>query len=313
MKCPHCNQEHPDGFQFCPATGQKINFLKACSNENCPDYGKNILPQDSMFCPRCGRKLDSIETEPRGNVKNFTINGASFKMIKVEAGTFDMGDNENSDAPTHKVTLTRDYYIGETVVTNELVLAVLTDASVTSELKDIDSDEAKKYMEEMKSNPNSPFVNINWYEAKRIIRLMKKITGEKFDLPTEAEWEYAARGGNKSEDYIFSGSDDLDDVAWYIDNSDDEMQDVADKEPNELGIYDMSGLVGEWCSDWYDEDYYDVSPLNNPKGPKEGYHKVIRGGSISLDDECSTCWRGDHNPDDEHPEIGFRLVLRCRK
>lgn len=314
MKCPHCNQEHPDGFQFCPTTGQKINALKACSNKGCPDFGKNILPVDSMFCPRCGSKLEGTIDNPDGNEKIFTINGVSFKMIKVVGGTFDMGDGENSDAPTHEVTLTRDYYIGETVVTNELALAVLTDDGVESEIEDefgsYYDDDVK---EEMEDNPEFPFVNINWHEAKWFIRLLKKITGEKFDLPTEAEWEFAARGGNKSENYLYSGSDDLDDVAWYNDNSDNEMQDVAGKDANELGIYDMSGLVGEWCSDWYDEDYYDDSPSNNPKGPKDGEHKVIRGGSINLEEECGTCWRGDHDPDDYDTEIGIRLVLRIRK
>ena len=312
MKCPHCNQDHPDGFQFCPTTGQKINALKACTNPNCPDKEKYILPMDSMYCPRCGSKLDGIEGND--NERVFNVNGVSFKMIKVEGGTFDMGDDENSDSPSHEVNITRDYYIGETVVTNELALAVLSDESVSSEVEDTFInyyDEDVK--EEMEDNPDYPFVNINWHEAKAFVRLLKKITGEKFDLPTEAEWEFAAQGGNKSENYLYSGSDDLDDVAWYNDNSDNEMQEVAGKDPNELGIYDMSGLVGEWCSDWYDEDYYDNSPSNNPKGPKDGDHKVIRGGSINLDEECGTRWRSDYDPDYFDTEIGIRLVLRVRK
>ena len=234
-------------------------------------------------------------------------------MIKVEAGSFLMGDDENIDAPSHEVSITHDYYIGKTVVTNELALAILTDKNVVSEVEDefgcLDEDD----IDEMEDNPNLPLVNVSWNNAKSLIRILKKITGENFNLPTEAEWEFAARGGNKSENYSFSGSDDLDDVAWYAENSDFELQEVASKEPNELGICDMSGLIGEWCSDWYDEDYYDNSPKNNPRGPKKGDTKVIRGGSISLEDECGVCWRGDHNPYRDHDEIGFRFVFRVRK
>lgn len=317
MKCPYCKQEHPNGYKFCPNTGHVIEpqFI-ACTNEQCVGFGKYELLPDSKFCPRCGSLINASsanKTEGKDDVITFSVNGASFSMIKVEAGSFDMGDDYNQDAPSHPVTITHDYYIGKTVVTNELALAILSDRNVKGEVEE-EFGEANDFLEEIEDdNPDFPFVNLNWYNAKFLIRLLKKITGEKFDLPTEAEWEFAARGGNKSDNYQFSGSDDLDDVAWYNDNSDFELQEVAGKEPNELGIYDMSGLVGEWCSDWYDEDFYENSPKNNPRGPKNGDSKVIRGGSISLWDECGVCWRGDHNPYDEHDEIGFRFVLRVRK
>ena len=319
MNCPYCNQEHPDGYKFCPNTGKAIdNQFNACTNEKCPDFGKYILPLDSKFCPKCGSPIKASEqiytTTNRGDdTIIFKVNGVSFSMIKVEAGSFLMGDDENIDAPSHEVSITHDYYIGKTVVTNELALAILTDKNVVSEVEDefgcLDEDD----IDEMEDNPNLPLVNVSWNNAKSLIRILKKITGENFNLPTEAEWEFAARGGNKSENYSFSGSDDLDDVAWYAENSDFELQEVASKEPNELGIYDMSGLIGEWCSDWYDEDYYDNSPKNNPRGPKKGDTKVIRGGSISLEDDCGVCWRGDHNPYRDHDEIGFRFVFRVRK
>ena len=243
MKCPHCNQEHPDGFLFCPVTGQKLDTLKACNNPECSNYGKHILPLDSRFCPDCGSKLDDA-ADAENEVREFTVNGVSFTMVKVDGGTFTMGatPEQGSDAygdqkPAHQVKLS-DYYIGETEVTQELWQAVM--GSNPSNFK----------------GSNLPVEEVSWND------------GQKFRLPTEAEWEYAARGGAKSRGYKYSGSNNIGDVAWYIDNSGFKTHSVKTKSPNELGLYDMSGNVWEWCQDWYDS--YGSSAQTNPTGASSG-------------------------------------------
>ncbi len=135
-----------------------------------------------------------------------------------------------------------------------------------------------------------------------------------YRLPTEAEWEYAARGGKKSHGYKFSGSNSFDDVAWFIDNSGDETHDVGTKQPNELGIYDMNGNVWEWCWDWFASDYYSSSPQDNPRGPDSGFHRVVRGGSCHnyAYRLISLSHRGDLNPDHTDYIFGFR-ILRAKK
>jgi formylglycine-generating enzyme required for sulfatase activity len=127
-------------------------------------------------------------------------------------------------------------------------------------------------------------------------------------LPTEAEWEYAARGGNKSKGYRYSGSNDIDAVGWYDDNSGGKTHPVAQKQPNELGLYDMSGNVWEWCSDWYSDSYYRSSPKNDPQGPNSGKYRVLRGGRRDgSDDGCRVANRNGYYPD--RRGLGFRLVL----
>ena len=126
MKCPYCNQDHPNGYKFCPNTGKAIdNQFNACTNEDCPDFGKYVLPLDSKFCPKCGSPIKNsaqiyTTTTIGEDTITFKVNGVSFSMIKVEAGSFYMADDENTDAPSHEVNLTHEYYIGKTVVTNEI-------------------------------------------------------------------------------------------------------------------------------------------------------------------------------------------------
>ena len=293
MKCPYCGQEHPDNFQFCPVTGKKLESLKACTNKRCPDYGKYILPLDSRFCPTCGAK---IEEEKDSSERTFTINGVSFDMVLVEAGTFPMGatsemeDPGDDEKPVHQVTLTNDYYIGKTEVTQALWKAVIG------------------------SNPsffegdNKPVESVSWDDCQEFISKLNTATGKNFRLPTEAEWEFADRGGNKSNHYQYSGSDNIDDVAWYDDNSGDETHDVASKQPNELGIYDMSGNVWEWCSDWYGG--YSSKSQTNPKGPGSGSNRVRRGGSWGYFARlCRSSCRFDYGPDAGCYFLGLRLAL----
>lgn len=136
---------------------------------------------------------------------------------------------------------------------------------------------------------------------------MNTLTGRSFRLPTEAEWEFAARGGNASEGYTYSGSNTVGDVAWYGSYSSSKTHEVATKAPNELGIYDMRGNVWEWCQDWYGS--YSSSAQTNPTGPTSGSNRVIRGGSWYSSDGCRVAYRGDLMPSLGSSDYGFRLAL----
>ena len=230
----------------------------------------------------------------KNDIELVTVNGVSFKMIKVDGGTFRMGSNdseaEDDESPVHNVTLS-DYYIGETEVTQELWEAV------------------------MGNNPSyfkgskNPVEKVSWDDCQEFIRKLNQLTGKNFRLPTEAEWEYAARGGNKSRGYKYSGSNNISDVAWYSDNSSWATHPVCIKSPNELGLYDMSGNVWEWCSDWYGENYYSSSPQTNPIGPNSGSSRVFRGGDWILDAQfCRVAIRGGNTPGLRFDGLGLRLV-----
>lgn len=226
-----------------------------------------------------------------------TVNGVQYCMIKVEGGTFTMGatSEQGSDAcgaerPTHQVTLST-YYIGRTEVTQALWEAVM--GSNPSRFK------GKKL----------PVENVSYNDCKQFIEKLNVMTGQDFRLPTEAEWEFAARGGNQSHGYKYSGSNHLDDVAWYNENSGSETNTVATKRPNELGIYDMSGNVDEWCSDSYAN--YTSSPQTNPRGGS-GSQRVRRGGSGGWDSDarwCRVSFRTYYYPDNGSSVLGLRLVL----
>lgn len=224
-----------------------------------------------------------------------TVNGVQYCMIKVEGGTFTMGatSEQGSDAyddekPTHQVTLST-YYIGRTEVTQALWEAVM--GSNPSKFK------GKKL----------PVENVRYNDCKRFIEKLNEMTGQDFRLPTEAEWEFAARGGNQSHGYKYSGSNYLDDVAWFDENSGSETNTVATKRPNELGIYDMSGNVFEWCRDSYAE--YTSSPQTNPRGGS-GSQRVWRGGGWCCGASyCRVSDRDYISPDNYYGHLGLRLVL----
>ena len=251
--------------------------------------------------------IDSIvtynydETPPAGGSVNdgqnkvYTVNGVSFKMIAVKGGTFTMGATSEqtgaglNESPTHSVTLS-DYYIGETEVTQELWSAV------------------------MGSNPSAytgdmqrPVEQVSWYDCQTFISKLNELTGETFRLPTEAQWEYAARGGNKAQGRLYSGSDAIDDVAWFKSNSSSTTHPVKTKAPNELGIYDMSGNVWEWCSDWYGS--YSSAAQTDPTGPATGSYRVDRGGcSFSIAGGCRVAYRDCGTPIGMYNSIGLRLA-----
>ena len=217
-------------------------------------------------------------------------------MVRVEAGTFTMGATPEMENPfgwektTHQVTLTNDYYIGKYEVTQALWQAVM-------------GNNPSNFKED-----NLPVENVSWDDCQKFISKLNSITGKTFRLPTEAEWEYAARGGKKSRGYQYSGSNNLSDVAWYKDNSDSKTHAVGSKQANELGIYDMSGNVCEWCQDWYDS--YSSSLQVNPTGATSGFYRVNRGGSwINIAGICRSSYRINFTPDDRGNFLGLRLVL----
>ena len=229
---------------------------------------------------------------------SFTVGGVSFKMIRIEHGTFMMGATPEMTGPydeektVHEVTISKDYYMGETQVTQELWQAVM-------------GNNPSKF-----NGNNNPVESISWNDCQEFIKKLNNLTGKQFRLPTEAEWEYAARGGNKSRHTQYSGSDDIDSVAWYYGNSGSQTHPVAKKSPNELGLYDMSGNVWEWCNDRYGDDYYAKSPSVDPQGSSSGSSRVLRGGSWRSSPRlCRSSNRHRYYPEGEGNRFGFRLAL----
>ncbi|MBQ2838260.1 MAG: formylglycine-generating enzyme family protein [Muribaculaceae bacterium] len=242
------------------------------------------------------------------------------EMVFVKGGTFTMGataeqgsDYDSDERPTHQVTLS-DFYIGKYEVTQQLWEYVMKYSGTAADGSTMSAYGSDVWLG---SNPSSSYGVGNYYPAYYVswedivnifIPRLNKITGKTFRLPTEAEWEYAARGGNKSQGYICSGSNNIDDVAWYYYNSIKTHQ-VGTKAPNELGLYDMSGNVCEWCSDWYSSSYYSSSPSTNPTGPTSGSYRVYRGGGWNYYAQgCLVSCRGSGDPDYRYYDLGFRLV-----
>jgi formylglycine-generating enzyme required for sulfatase activity len=158
---------------------------------------------------------------------------------------------------------------------------------------------------------NCPVEGFTWFELEQFLKKLNNFTGKNYGLPTEAEWEFCAKGGVKSENYSYSGSNKINNVAWYISNSDTITHEVGLKMPNELGLFDMSGNVWEWCSDFYNEKYYSVSESVNPTGPKDGILRVVRGGSaIYSNEHCLITYRTFNSDESKLDNCGFRLVKR---
>ena len=239
----------------------------------------------------------------------FTVNGVSFKMVKVSGGTFQMGatEEQGSDAtddekPVHSVTLS-DYWIGETEVTQELWYAVMGQRPT--------SDSSHQWYSSYGVGDNYPAYWVSWNDCQEFITKLNQLTGLTFRLPTEAEWEFAARGGNSSQGYKYAGSNTIDDVAWYSSNSNSDRKThiVATKAPNELGLYDMSGNVWEWCQDWYGS--YSSSAQTDPVGPSSGSNRVHRGGGFDcVAWHCRVSNRISNSPPSSRDYgYGLRLAL----
>ena len=287
---------------------------------NCPVCGEtNDI--SSLYCPRCGwafvpftsKKLDEkrLNTHRRlwsglasGNkapeepteILPEPIKEIIDNMVEVEGGTFIMGATPeqgeeafNDEKPPHKVTVST-FHIGRYPVTQEQWKAV------------------------MGSNPSyfqgerHPGEQVNWMDCQDFVKKLSKITGLKFRLPTEAEWEYAARGGKKGKGHKYSGGDLLAQIAWYNENSGGTSHEVGQKAPNELGLYDMSGNIWEWVQDWKG-DFTNEEQMN-PKGPEEGDERICRGGGWNREhDRCRVSYRGDDLPDLRYRSLGLRVVM----
>ena len=262
----------------------------------------NVLTDD-ILGPLDGKtpvreKVDASDGAP----EIFEVGGVSFKMVKVRGGTFTMGFND-TDAPylkftvpdneknAHEVTVS-DFGIGETEVTVGLWKAVMGSVPYLNDADDI----------------RKPVGNVSWYDCQVFLRKLNALTRRTFRLPTEAEWEYAARGGSKSRHYGFSGGNEMKSVMWFLDNADSKPQTVATRKPNELGLYDMSGNVWEWCYDRAEE--YTLDSRTDPCGAEEGGTRILRGGSCaSRWDACRISNRSYMPGKNIKGTFGLRLAL----
>ena len=234
---------------------------------------------------------------------SYRVNKVSFNMVRVEKGDFWMGaqhkdtaefnydrNSQTDELPVHHVTMREDYYIGQTEVTQKLWKSVMG------------------YNPSKKKCPKRPVTNVDYYEVQEFLRRLDSITGMQFRLPTEEEWEYAARGGKYSRGYVYSGSNEVDRVAWHNGNT-SAVKKVKKRASNELGIYDMSGNVWEWC----DTKYRFFDKERNVILGKDGQMYVIRGGAWELPKtSCRVAWRGKRLPDLKNSFGGFRLCLDAK-
>ena len=252
-------------------------------------------------------KVDKTKLDGAIEEKTFTVNGVYFTMVRVNGGTFMMGEVDDRGStlcidakPVHEVMITKDYYIGEVEVTQELWRAVM-----------------RRNPSKFKGDQYCPVENVSWDDCQRFIERLNELTEGHFRLPTEAEWEFAARGGNYSRNYKYAGGDNIDEVAWYDENSGVETwygkakqstHSVGSKQPNELGLYDMSGNVWEWCQDWMGS--YDDKPISDPTGPISGVNRVIRGGCWNdVSQNCSISFRNYLLPNATIDILGMRLAM----
>ena len=280
MKCPHCNQEHPDNYQYCPETGEKIELFKACNNPSIPEFGKQIVPTDRKNCPSCGQSMEgALPTEPIDILAHL-----DFQLDEVVKHrlVFIKG---NQSLP--------DFYISETPITQglwnlitnmkDIIKNTASGRGVYNPMFSVSLQDAEYFIDKL----NEYFI-----EGMRKTIVFKEYTIKKFALPTENQWEYVACEGGKN-NLKYSGSDNIDDVAWYKENSDSHIHEVKTKKPNALGVYDMCGNVAEWCQ--YDS-YYGC---------------IARGGS--WDDNENACRidsrKSLSSKNYSASTIGFRIVL----
>ncbi len=316
IKCKNCENEVNQKWKVCPFCGKEIEKELKC--ENCGFK----LEENWEMCPNCGVKIGELSKKVEvGN-----------NMVFVKGGTFQMGSNDwpnkSDEQPVHSVTL-NDFYIDKYAVTFKEYDEYCEDTG----RDEPDSDDWGRRQR--------PVIEVSWYDAIRYCNWRSRKEGlepcyhlgadtdiEDYDdddlkdvvcdftkngyrLSTEAEWEYAARDGNKSCGYQYAGSNNIDEVAWYEDNSDDKTHPVGAKRANKLSIYDMSGNVCEWCWDWFGD--YSSSSQTNPKGADSGSERVLRGCGWRYSNACNgVANRNADDPADGSYLFGFRLVRSSR-
>ncbi|MDP8268442.1 MAG: formylglycine-generating enzyme family protein, partial [Candidatus Tenebribacter davisii] len=300
-----------------------------------PHILENIIPNEEYKIAVMNKAIFSIDSivKIKENEKK-VIRITDFiqcpdNMVFVKGGTFDMGSYDGfSEKPKHPIQLA-SFFIGKYPVTQKEYEGIVgNNPSHFQKIKVVKSGMLGigRKTEKLTISKN-PVESVSWYDAVEFcnrksskdgltpcysgtgIETICDFNANGYRLPTEAEWEYAARGGNKSKGYKYSGSNNIGDVAWYTSNSSSKTHPVGTKQANELGIYDMTGNVSEWCNDWFDEGYYENSPTENPHGPSSGSNRVDRGGSwYDYARRYRVADRYDGNPDRSHGNLGFRLL-----
>ena len=301
---------------------------KVSSNQTENTLNRSNLSYDTTYYWKVVAK-DVHGATTEGPVWKFTARDLQQKLVFVEKGSFTMGDPRRDgyyrEKPTHKVTFTYDFYMGKYEITFSEYDAF---CNATGRSKPYDYGWGRGSRPVIYVSWWDAIAYCNWLSIRYGLPVAYGLEGEVnegqlldssgnlttditevvgYRLPTEAEWEYAARGGSRSEGYEYSGSDNVGDVAWYRDNSDDKTQEVGKKAPNELGLYDMSGNVEEWCSDWYGS--YSSSAQTNPYNSIAGSYRVVRGGS-SRDDATNArvANRYSDSPAGADYGLGFRIA-----
>ncbi len=301
-------------FQVSPANatielnGEILPVHNGSATKMMPFGSYDYRVQAPDYMPQAGKVVVDDPQQPHvvsallkreGEDRLVTVGSVTFTMIPVKGGTFQMGatkeqtgEARKDEKPVHTVTLD-NFQIGETEVSQAL------------------------WREVMGSNPSTykgndlPVTNITWEDCQEFIKKLNERTGKQFRLPTEAEWEFAARGGTASKGYMFSGSDEVRSVAWHNRDSNRDRHNgpyaIKSKDPNELGIYDMSGNVNEWCQDWFGD--YTADPQTNPQGPATGKEHVYRGGSWWYYGMSCRVSRRNSGVKDVRGVIGLRLAM----
>jgi len=305
-KCP--NEPGPTATKGCPDTdgdgvADKFDGCKSekgpVSNDGCPV---------TTSAPAQVKKPSTVD-DPLANA-----------MVYIDGGEFTMGSTEGgaNEKPPHKVEISSFWMSKHEVTIGQyLAFCTATDSHWPEWLEkrsqyNMETGKKQDYYKKVgmnQTNTTLPVTGVSWPDAVAFCAWLKEKTGHNYRLPTEAEWEYAARGGKNSKGYTYSGSNNVNEVAWNSSNSESRVHAVGSLKENEAGLYDMSGNVWEWCADRYDAGYYKSSPLKNPQGPTSGTSRVCRGGSWSnLSIICRSAIRYSYNTTNRFYDIGFRVA-----
>ena len=298
VHCPICGFLVKDDYFKCKQCGRTHLCSKHYDSEyrSCEECSDKVREENARLDAE--RKRQAEEELKKGYICPLT----SMEFVYVNGGTFQMGDvfgdGSSSEQPVHEVCVD-DFYIGKFLLTFDEYDRYCEDTGV---VKPSDAGWGRG---------RRPVIDVSWEDAQGYIEWINKRTGKQYRLPTEAEWEYAARSGGKKQKWSgISSEAELGSYAWYDENSNDMTHPIGQKEPNGLGIYDMSGNVWEWVNDRFGESYYRNSPRNNPKGPDSGGARVLRGGSwIKVPWYVRSSYRNWSTPDNRHNKIGFRVAL----